>query len=78
MEWISVKDRLPSEYQTIIIFDPYSYYRIYVVEFYKNDIHKAVGYEHAEWKRVTHWMPVESLYPDNPKTHKCSEHKTDQ
>ncbi len=78
MEWISVKDRLPEEHQTILIFDPYSYYRIYVVEFYTNDIKGAVGYESAEWKRVTHWMPIEIMYPEKPKSHKCSEYKLDK
>lgn len=59
-EWISVKDRLPEEYETILCFDG-SYVQPSVLldgEFIEDD--KYEGYPICG---VTHWMPL----PEAPK-----------
>lgn len=56
-EWISVKDRLPEHYVSVLVFDPKEQIP-YAIDFYTGK------YWGNRFDTVTHWMPL----PSPPKT----------
>lgn len=62
MEWISVKDRLPEEYSTNLVWAP-EYHDEPFVSIYKNKRFEDIEFRSDDEFRiikefVTHWMPL--------------------
>jgi hypothetical protein len=67
-EWISVKDRLPDEYEPVLVYDPdvghgqCVMYACWSVDGWKTEF----DFDHHEDHGITHWMPL----PTPPKEEK--------
>jgi hypothetical protein len=65
MEWISVKDKLPEEYASVITFDPSRSPMNTVNEgFFANGEWDIIRKPYMP-KHITHWMPLPSPPIDN-------------
>jgi len=59
MEWISVKDRLPENEESIIIFDGREVFSgIYINGYFRNHDCEGLAFGPLENKNVSHWMPL--------------------
>lgn len=62
MEWISVEDRLPENYQEVIVFvDAANAKEIYMAQYMNLSFNILVSGNHSNF--ITHWMPL----PEPPK-----------
>ena len=62
MEWISVEDKLPEEYQQVLA---YYYGDVYVLAYYDGGFKDfdEQGYPDEPFEDISHWMPL----PEPPK-----------